>query len=85
MSLFQYAHKTWGTTKQTSCPRHQNVTWQTNKGFGVRVSPPDLCRRDVAPPGLLCVSSLSTEPEVTDSCGVSKPLSAGLSNSQLKN
>lgn len=62
MSLFQYAHKTWGTTKQTSCPRHQNVTWQTNKGFGVRVSPPDLCRRDVAPPGLLCVSSLSTEP-----------------------
>lgn len=51
MSLFQYAHKTWGTIKQTSCPRHQNVTRQTNEGLAVRVSPPDVSRRDVAPRG----------------------------------
>lgn len=63
MSLFQYVHKTWGTIKQTSCPRHQNVTWQTNEGFRVIVSPPDLSRRDVAPPGLPCVSSLSAVPQ----------------------
>lgn len=51
VSLFHYALKTWGTTKQTSCPRHQNVTWQANEGFGVRVSPPDVSRTDVAPRG----------------------------------